>query len=288
MEIEHIAFTRAKVAVFLDGCFWHGCPEHATQPKSNAEWWRQKLDRNTARDAETTAFLVAKRWTVMRFWQDQAPIQVAENVCAAAGGQALGLKPAGVDPVLLEIADSMPPSGLSRTARLPVSVSDLPDTTACVGTTMRGRPVASSAVNAATPVAGLYETLITQRLEERIKQLDAAGWRAIDDVVGAGSAPHVLSRHIAHTVRRVLQGLDPAEQVVAANHILESIKTIKGAAEWVDVVLDGPRQLLAVAEQKAPGVYAIRPATPLSDTALITNAPEDPSLGFELRAELVL
>ncbi|WP_330452347.1 MULTISPECIES: very short patch repair endonuclease [unclassified Streptomyces] len=75
-----IAFTRAKVAVFLDGCFWHGCPEHATQPKSNAEWWRQKLDRNMARDAETTAHLVAEGWTVLRFWEHQAPVQVADTV----------------------------------------------------------------------------------------------------------------------------------------------------------------------------------------------------------------
>src|SRR4051794_28476792 len=138
----------------------------------------------------------------------------------------------------------------------------------------------------AAPVAGLYETLITRRLEERMKQLDAAGWRAIDDVVGVESAPHVLSRHIASTVRRVLQGLQPAEQVVAANHILESLNTIEGATEWADLVIEGPRQLLAVAEQEAPGVYAIRPATPLSETALITNSPDDPSLGFELRAEL--
>ncbi|MYS34595.1 T/G mismatch-specific endonuclease [Streptomyces sp. KhCrAH-43] len=75
-----IAFTRAKVAVFLDGCFWHGCPEHATQPKSNAEWWRQKLDRNMARDAETTEHLMAEGWTVLRFWEHQAPVQVAETV----------------------------------------------------------------------------------------------------------------------------------------------------------------------------------------------------------------
>lgn len=75
-----IAFTRAKVAVFLDGCFWHGCPEHATQPKSNAEWWRQKLDRNMARDVETTAHLVAEGWTVLRFWEHQSPVQVAERV----------------------------------------------------------------------------------------------------------------------------------------------------------------------------------------------------------------
>ncbi|MFD9600644.1 DUF3427 domain-containing protein [Streptomyces sp. NPDC059970] len=138
----------------------------------------------------------------------------------------------------------------------------------------------------APPVAGLYETLITHRLEERMKQLDSTGWRSIDEIVGAESAPHVLSRHIAGAVRRVLQGLSPAEQVVAANHILDSLNTIEGATEWVDLVIEGPRQLLAVAEQEAPGVYAIRPATPLSETALITNSPDDPSLGFELRAEL--
>ncbi|MEU2346727.1 DUF3427 domain-containing protein [Streptomyces sp. NPDC013082] len=136
------------------------------------------------------------------------------------------------------------------------------------------------------PVAGLYETLITHRLAERMKQLDASGWRSIDAPVGSESAPHVLARHIGETVRHVLQGLSSAEQVVAANHILESINTLEGATQWIDLVTDGPRQLLSVAEQEAPGVYAIRPATPLSDTALITNSPEDPSLGFELRAEL--
>ncbi|MFC8224619.1 DUF3427 domain-containing protein [Streptomyces sp. NPDC057287] len=136
------------------------------------------------------------------------------------------------------------------------------------------------------PVAGLYETLITHRLEERMKQFDATGRRPIHALVGPESAPHVLARHIGDTVRQVLQGLSPAEQVLAANHILESLNTIEGATQWIDLVTDGPRQLLSVAEQEAPGVYAIRPATPLSDTALITNSPDDPSLGFELRAEL--
>lgn len=78
-----IAFTRAKVAVFLDGCFWHGCPEHATQPRANAEWWRQKLDRNMARDAETTQHLMAAGWTVLRFWEHEAPARVAERVAEA-------------------------------------------------------------------------------------------------------------------------------------------------------------------------------------------------------------
>ncbi|MER5552884.1 very short patch repair endonuclease [Streptomyces sp. NPDC002793] len=92
-----IAFTRAKVAVFLDGCFWHGCPEHATQPKANSEWWRQKLDRNMARDMETTEHLTAAGWTVLRFWEHEAPVQVAEQVAEAVdrersnrGAQGLG------------------------------------------------------------------------------------------------------------------------------------------------------------------------------------------------------
>ncbi|WP_405629805.1 very short patch repair endonuclease [Streptomyces sp. NBC_01174] len=78
-----IAFTRAKVAVMIDGCFWHGCPVHATQPKSNAEWWRGKLDRNMARDAETTDHLRAAGWAVLRFWEHQPPGQVAEVVAKA-------------------------------------------------------------------------------------------------------------------------------------------------------------------------------------------------------------
>ncbi|MET8097053.1 very short patch repair endonuclease [Streptomyces sp. NPDC005236] len=78
-----VAFTRAKVAVLIDGCFWHGCPEHATQPKSNAEWWRQKLDRNMARDLETTEHLTALGWTVLRFWEHEAPEEVAVRVATA-------------------------------------------------------------------------------------------------------------------------------------------------------------------------------------------------------------
>ncbi|MEV5948047.1 DUF3427 domain-containing protein [Streptomyces sp. NPDC051993] len=141
-------------------------------------------------------------------------------------------------------------------------------------------------VDSEQPVTGLYEQLITLRLTEQLKELDAGGWRTIDAEVGAESTPHVLARHISDTVRQVLQRLPSAERVHAANHILESVSTLVGAREWVDLVADGPRQLLAIAEHEAPGVYAIRPATPLSETALITNASDDPNLGFELRAEL--
>ncbi|MGJ5827696.1 very short patch repair endonuclease [Streptomyces ossamyceticus] len=78
-----VAFTRAKVAVLIDGCFWHGCPEHATHPKSNAEWWRNKLDRNMARDRETTEHLTAEGWMVLRFWEHEAPEEVAVRVASA-------------------------------------------------------------------------------------------------------------------------------------------------------------------------------------------------------------
>ncbi|MFG2953476.1 DUF3427 domain-containing protein [Streptomyces sp. NPDC048291] len=136
------------------------------------------------------------------------------------------------------------------------------------------------------PIAGVYEELITLRVEQRLKELSNLGWRALVDQVGAESVPHVLATHVAGTVRRVLHALPAEERVHAANHILESISTLEGAKEWVDLVSEGPRQLLALTRQEARGVFAIRPATPLSDTALLTNAPEDPSLGFELRAEL--
>ncbi|MES4891653.1 very short patch repair endonuclease [Streptomyces sp. NPDC096012] len=78
-----VAFTSVKVAVLIDGCFWHGCPEHATQPKSNAQWWRQKLDRNMARDVETTEHLVAAGWMVLRFWEHEPPEEVALRIAAA-------------------------------------------------------------------------------------------------------------------------------------------------------------------------------------------------------------
>ncbi|MEI7035027.1 very short patch repair endonuclease [Streptomyces pratensis] len=77
-----IAFTRAKVAVMIDGCFWHGCPVHATQPKSNAQWWRAKLDRNMARDRETTEHLAAAGWTVLRFWEHEAASTATTKIAA--------------------------------------------------------------------------------------------------------------------------------------------------------------------------------------------------------------
>ncbi|MBT2449370.1 very short patch repair endonuclease [Streptomyces sp. ISL-43] len=75
-----IAFGSNRIAVFLDGCFWHGCPQHATQPKANAEWWRSKLEKNMARDHETTTHLESIGWTVLRFWEHERPDDVARAI----------------------------------------------------------------------------------------------------------------------------------------------------------------------------------------------------------------
>ncbi|WP_036937915.1 very short patch repair endonuclease [Acidipropionibacterium acidipropionici] len=75
-----IVFTRQKVAVFIDGCFWHGCPEHATIPKAHADYWVRKLARNRERDVETTAELEAEGWTVLRFWEHEDPKTVANAI----------------------------------------------------------------------------------------------------------------------------------------------------------------------------------------------------------------
>ncbi len=66
-----IAFTRAKIAVFMDGCFWHRCPEHGTLPKANREWWREKLDRNVSRDRLKDEELVSLGWSVVHVWEHE-------------------------------------------------------------------------------------------------------------------------------------------------------------------------------------------------------------------------
>lgn len=75
-----IVFTRRRVAVFVDGCFWHGCPVHATKPKRNAEWWAAKLEANVKRDAETDRLLEGAGWVVVRIWEHEDPDVAASRV----------------------------------------------------------------------------------------------------------------------------------------------------------------------------------------------------------------
>jgi DNA mismatch endonuclease (patch repair protein) len=85
-----LIFPRARVAVFIDGCFWHACPIHGTQPKANDAYWTPKLAENVARDARTTAALEAAGWRVVRVWEHvpagEAADQVEHAVALGLGG----------------------------------------------------------------------------------------------------------------------------------------------------------------------------------------------------------
>jgi DNA mismatch endonuclease (patch repair protein) len=78
-----IVFTRQKIAVFIDGCFWHGCPVHATSPKRNSGYWGPKLARNVERDLEMTSRLEGLGWLVLRFWEHEDVEPVVEAIAAA-------------------------------------------------------------------------------------------------------------------------------------------------------------------------------------------------------------
>jgi DNA mismatch endonuclease (patch repair protein) len=75
-----LAFVSARVAVFVDGCFWHGCPRHMTWPKANAAWWRDKIDTNVRRDRDTDLRLTSLGWRVLRFWEHESPRQAANAI----------------------------------------------------------------------------------------------------------------------------------------------------------------------------------------------------------------
>ncbi|EGE44295.1 very short patch repair endonuclease [Streptomyces griseus] len=78
-----MVFRPAKVAVFIDGCYWHGCPEHYVSPKTNPGYWSEKVARNVARDRDTDERLSAAGWLVLRFWEHQSSDTCALSIISA-------------------------------------------------------------------------------------------------------------------------------------------------------------------------------------------------------------
>ena len=78
-----VVFNSAKVAVFVNGCFWHGCPLHATWPKNNAAWWREKIESNRARDRRVDETLTRAGWHVVRVWEHEDPKTAAAAIVEA-------------------------------------------------------------------------------------------------------------------------------------------------------------------------------------------------------------
>lgn len=78
-----VVFTRRRLAVFIDGCYWHGCPQHCRLPTSNRGYWVAKIERNRERDALTSVALEAAGWDVIRAWEHEPPDEVAQRIVVA-------------------------------------------------------------------------------------------------------------------------------------------------------------------------------------------------------------
>jgi len=83
-----VVFRRARVAVFVDGCFWHGCPRHFRGARCNAGWWKAKIAANRARDRATTTALRRQGWIVLRMWEHRDPGAFARRVATVVAERA--------------------------------------------------------------------------------------------------------------------------------------------------------------------------------------------------------
>lgn len=78
-----VVFPRQRVAVFIDGCFWHGCPQHYIAPKAHGDYWRSKVEGNRHRDSQTTSLLEERGWQVLRFWEHDSAAATAATIADA-------------------------------------------------------------------------------------------------------------------------------------------------------------------------------------------------------------
>ena len=83
-----LVFAKVRLVVFVDGCFWHGCPSHGTWPKANGDWWRRKIEENMSRDRGVSRQLRKRGWNVIRVWAHEPPELAADRILAAISGMA--------------------------------------------------------------------------------------------------------------------------------------------------------------------------------------------------------
>jgi DNA mismatch endonuclease (patch repair protein) len=75
-----LVFPRQKLVVFVDGCFWHGCPKHGSWPSANADWWREKIEQNRSRDRRSRAAIKRAGWQLVRVWEHEDPKRAATKI----------------------------------------------------------------------------------------------------------------------------------------------------------------------------------------------------------------
>src|SRR5580693_6244119 len=105
-----IAFTARKVAVFVDGCFWHACPEHGSKPKANEWYWGPKLIKNVERDRVNDAALILAGWTVVRLWEHVPLDEAVTTVVTALTASGMAAAAPGLADGLLELDQNQPPN----------------------------------------------------------------------------------------------------------------------------------------------------------------------------------
>jgi DNA mismatch endonuclease (patch repair protein) len=112
-----VVFPKDKIAVFVDGCFWHGCPEHHRPSTKNAAFWQEKIEANQTRDASTNEALQAAGWTVIRIWEHEDLSQATEKIVHTVRARRRG-EWDGTDGLVLPSRDSAPGNGrVGRTSR---------------------------------------------------------------------------------------------------------------------------------------------------------------------------
>ena len=83
-----IVFPRFRIAVYVHGCFWHGCPTHATWPKANSAFWREKIETNRRRDSDTSRRLIEANWLPIQVWEHEDPAEAANRIADIVRSQA--------------------------------------------------------------------------------------------------------------------------------------------------------------------------------------------------------